>query len=142
MDRITAGVVQAATVWFDTPATVEKAKRLLAEAAERGCRLVVFPEAFIGGYPKGADFHIYVGGRTPEGREDFRAYFASAVAIDGPEVRALAEAAGAHRLYAVIGILERDGGTLYCTALYLAPDGPELGKPRKLMHTAAGRPML
>jgi len=46
-----AAVVQAAAVPFDTPASVEKAARLIGEAASQGAKLAVFPEAFIGGYP-------------------------------------------------------------------------------------------
>jgi nitrilase len=135
---LTAAVAQTATVLFDTPATVERALSLMGEAAKRGAQLLVFPEAFIGGYPKGADFHIYLGGRTPEGRDEFRRYHEAAVTMDGPELAQLAKAAIRHKLYCVVGIIERDGGTLYCTAVYLGPDGV-LGKHRKLMPTALER---
>jgi len=135
---LTAAVAQTATVLFDTPATVERAIGLMADAARQGAQLLVFPEAFIGGYPKGADFHIYLGGRTPEGRADFKRYFDAAVTADGPEIAQLAKAAARHKLYTVVGIIERDGGTLYCTAVYLGPEGI-LGKHRKLMPTALER---
>ncbi len=137
--RLVAAVAQTSSVLLDTPATVARALELMAGAAANGARLLVFPEAFIGGYPKGADFHIYLGGRTPQGRAEFKAYFDAAVAIDGPEIAALAEAAARHRLYVVVGIIERDGGTLYCTAVYLGADGRILGKHRKLMPTALER---
>ena len=136
---VTAAVVQASTVLFDTAATVERAVDLMAQAAGRGAKVVVFPEAFIGGYPKGADFHIYLGGRTAEGRADFQRYFDAAVSMDGPEIAALAQAAGQWGLHACVGVIERDGGTLYCTAVYLGPDGSVLGKHRKLMPTALER---
>lgn len=70
--KLTAAVAQCATVMFDTAATVAKAQAqaLMVKAAGQGVQGLVFPEAFLGGYPKGADFHIYIGGRTPEGRED------------------------------------------------------------------------
>lgn len=137
--RLVAAVAQTSSVLLDTPATVARALELMAGAAANGAQLLVFPEAFIGGYPKGADFHIYLGGRTPQGRAEFKAYFDAAVAIDGPEIAALAEAAARHRLYVVVGIIERDGGTLYCTAVYLGADGRILGKHRKLMPTALER---
>lgn len=70
--QLTAAVAQTATVMFDTAATVARAESLMHEAAQRGAQVLVFPEAFLGGYPKGADFHIYIGGRTPQGREDFK----------------------------------------------------------------------
>jgi len=137
--KLTAAVAQTSSVLLDTPATVERALALMADAAKAGAELLVFPEAFIGGYPKGADFHIYLGGRTPQGRAEFKHYFDAAVSVDGPEIAALAKAAGRHRLYVVIGIIERDGGTLYCTAVYLGADGRVLGKHRKLMPTALER---
>ena len=56
-NTLTAAVAQTATVLLDTPATVERAIGLMADAARGGAQLLVFPEAFIGGYPKGADFH-------------------------------------------------------------------------------------
>jgi len=137
--KLTAAVAQTASVLLDTPATVERALALMADAAGRGVQLLVFPEAFIGGYPKGADFHIYLGARTPQGRAEFKRYFDAAVAVDGPEIAQLAKAAARHKMYAVVGIIERDGGTLYCTAVYLGPDGAILGKHRKLMPTALER---
>ena len=138
MKLITA-VAQTATVMFDTAATVAKAETLMAEAAARGAQVLVFPEAFIGGYPKGADFHIFIGARTPEGRQDFLKYYEAAVTLDGPEIAQLAQAAGAHKLYVCVGIIEREGGTLYCTAVYLGPEGTVLGHHRKLMPTALER---
>lgn len=138
-NKLVAAVAQTATVLFDTPATVERALGLMADAAKRGVQLLVFPEAFIGGYPKGADFHIYLGGRTPQGRGEFRQYYEAAVTMDGPEIAQLAKAAARHRMYVVTGIIERDGGTLYCTAVYIGPDGQVLGKHRKLMPTALER---
>jgi nitrilase len=137
--KLTAAVAQTASVLLDTPATVEKALGLMGEAARRGVQLLVFPEAFVGGYPKGADFHIYLGARTPQGRAEFKQYFDAAVAVDGPEIAQLAKAAARHKMYAVVGVIERDGGTLYCTAVYLGPDGHVLGKHRKLMPTALER---
>lgn len=137
--RLTAAVAQTASVLLDTPATVERALQLVHDAAARGVQLLVFPEAYLGGYPKGADFHIYVGARTPQGRAEYKRYFDAAVRIDGPELAQLAQAAGQHRMYLVVGIIERDGGTLYCTAVYLGADGRILGKHRKLMPTALER---
>jgi nitrilase len=138
-DKLTAAVAQAATVLLDTPATIDRALALMAEGAARGAQVLVFPEAFIGGYPKGADFHIYLGARTLQGRTEFKRYFDAAVTTDGPEIAKLAKAAAQHKMYAVVGIIERDGGTLYCTAVYLGPEGRVLGKHRKLMPTALER---
>jgi len=132
-------VVQAGSILFDSGATLAKAERLIAEASAGGARLIVFPEAFIGGYPKGADFGARVGSRTPEGRKLFRRYFEDAVDVPGQATARLGEAARAHGVWLVIGVIERGGGTLYCTALFFSPDGALAGKHRKLMPTAMER---
>lgn len=134
-----AAVVQAAPVAFDLEATLEKAERLLEKAAAGGAKLVVFPEAFFGGYPRGITFGAVVGSRTPEGREWFRRYWASSVEVPGPATERIGEMANRHGVYLVAGVIERDGGTLYCCVLFFGPDGALLGKHRKLMPTAAER---
>ncbi|WP_157217886.1 carbon-nitrogen hydrolase family protein [Flavisphingomonas formosensis] len=134
-----AAVVQAGAVPFDSIATSEKAARLIDEAASGGARLIVFPEAFIGGYPKGADFGTVVGQRSAEGREAFRAYHAASVSVDGPEVAEIRQAAERHGVVVVIGIIERTRATLYCTALIIDGSRGTLAKHRKLMPTAAER---
>lgn len=137
--KLIAAVAQTATVLFDTPATLARAENLMAKAAQNGAQVIVFPEAFVGGYPKGADFHIFVGGRTPQGRHEFQKYWDAAVTLGGPEIAQLAKATAKYQLYACVGIIERDGGTLYCTVVYLKPDGTLLGSHRKLMPTALER---
>ena len=139
MSNVRVAVVQAGSIPFEREATLAKAEQLAAEAAGTGARLAVFPEAFVGGYPKGADFGARVGSRTPEGRKLFRRYFDGAIDVPGPETDRLGEAARAHAMWLVIGVIERDGGTLYCTALFFAPDGRLAGKHRKLMPTAMER---
>ncbi|KAL0436274.1 UNVERIFIED_CONTAM: Bifunctional nitrilase/nitrile hydratase NIT4A [Sesamum radiatum] len=134
-----ATVVQAATVFYDTPATLDKAERLLAEAASYGSQLVVFPEAFIGGYPRGSTFGVAIGNRSAKGREEFRKYHASAIDVPGPEVDRLAAMAGKYKVYLVMGVIERDGYTLYCTVLFFDSQGRFLGKHRKIMPTALER---
>lgn len=139
MSSVRVAVVQAGSVLFDREATVVKAEGLIAEAAGFGAQLIVFPEAFLGGYPKGADFGALVGSRTAEGRQLFRRYFEGAVDVPGPETARLGEAARTHGVWLVMGVIERDGGTLYCTVLFFAPDGTLADKHRKLMPTAMER---
>ncbi|KAH9699551.1 Bifunctional nitrilase/nitrile hydratase NIT4 [Citrus sinensis] len=114
---VRATVVQASTIFYDTPATLDKAERLLAEAAGYGSQLVVFPEAFIGGYPRGSNFGVTIGNRTAKGKEEFRKYHASAIDVPGPEVERLAAMAGKYKVYL----------------------GHFLGKHRKIMPTALER---
>ena len=138
-DIVKAAVVQAAPVLFDTPKTLEKLLDLTRDASSQGADLVVFPEAFVGGYPKGLDFGARLGLRTDEGREDFRRYFESAIELHGPQSELLGDVARTAGVHLVVGVIERDGGTLYCTALMYSPEGSLLGKHRKLMPTALER---
>ncbi|XP_042498889.1 bifunctional nitrilase/nitrile hydratase NIT4A-like isoform X1 [Macadamia integrifolia] len=155
MVRVT--VVQASTIFYDTPATLvgsilnyrdtsfsfnlraDKAERLIADAASSGSQLIVFPEAFIGGYPRGSTFGVTFGYRTAKGKEDFQKYHASAIDVPGPEVERLAVIAGKYKVYIVMGVTERDGYALYCTVLFLDSHGNYLGKHRKLVPTALER---
>jgi nitrilase len=132
-------VVQAAPVDFDTAMTLHKVNSRTGEAAARGARLVLFPEAFIGGYPRGKNFGATVGNRSSEGREAYRCYWEGAIDVPGEVVTHLGEIALRHAVYLVIGVIEREGGTLYCTVLFFAPDGSYMGKHRKLMPTGSER---
>lgn len=139
MSKIKVAVVQTASVMFDTPATLEKMRPWVARAAAEGAKLAVFPEAYIGGYPKGLDFGTRFGVREPEGRETFRRYFKAAIAIDGPEVEVIGEMARSHKIRLVVGVIERKGSTLYCTVLFFGPDGRLEDFHRKLMPTGSER---
>src|SRR5215475_2208265 len=88
-----AAVIQAAPFAFDRERTLEKVASLSGEAAAKGAKLVVFPEAFVSAYPRGLDFGAVVGSRTEQGREDFRRYWESSVDVPGPVVDRLARTA-------------------------------------------------
>jgi len=139
MTIIRAAVVQDAPVAFDTVQTMTKVAILVAQAAAQGAQLVVFPEAFVTGYPKGIDFGARVGMRSPAGRQMFQRYWESAIDVPGPETLTLGELARTHQLHLVIGVIERAGGTLYCTVLFFGDDGRLLGTHRKIMPTAMER---
>lgn len=132
-------VVQTGSSLFETPRTLDRMAALCEQAKAEGAELIVFPEAYIGGYPKGLDFGTRVGGRSPAGRDDFLRYHRSAIAVPGAETARIGEMAADLGAYLVVGVIERDGGTLYCTALFFGPDGTLLGKHRKLMPTAMER---
>lgn len=130
-----AAVLQAGTIPWDTPATLEKLANFAKQAAANGAQLLVFPEAFIGGYPKGLDFGARLGQRTDAGRADFRRYYDSSLDTLDP-ISAIAKEAN---IWLTGGVIERDAGTLYCTAVYAAPDGTIAGKHRKVMPTGMER---
>lgn len=132
-------VVQAGSSMFNTPETLERMRAHITDLQQQSAQLAVFPEAYIGGYPKGLDFGARVGSRTPEGRDDFRRYWQAAIDVPGPETGIIAGFARQSKAHLVVGVIERDRGTLYCTALFFGPDGAMLGKHRKLMPTASER---
>jgi nitrilase len=134
-----AAVVQAGSVLFDTPASIAKLADWTSAAVAEGASLVVFPEAFIGGYPKGFDFGARLGSRTPQGREDFARYFSSAIDVPGAETEQIGEIARKHHAHLVVGAIERDGGTLYCSSLLFGSAGELMAKHRKVMPTALER---
>lgn len=139
MSLITVAVVQAGSVLFDTARTLARGERLIRQAAEGGARLVVLPEAFLGGYPKGLDFEMTVGSRTSGGREEFRRYADAAISIPGAEIDALAALAAELGIDLMSGVIEREGGTLYCASVFITAAEGHVATHRKLMPTAAER---
>lgn len=137
--RVRVAVVQAGSIPFDADACINKAAGLLEAATAQGAQVVVFPEAFITGYPKGMNYGLVIGARDPVGREEFRRYLNAAIDVPGPQTERLGEAVAACGCYVVIGIIEREGGTCYCTVLFFGPEGNLLGKHRKLVPTALER---
>ncbi len=137
------GVAQSASILFDRDRSAEKAASLIREAGGRGVRLVLLPEAFIPGYPRGLGFGMAVGSRTKQGRTLWQLYWENAVDVPGPATEVLGAAAHDAAIFAAVGVIERDleqaPGTLYCTLLYFGPDGRLLGKHRKLKPTGSER---
>jgi nitrilase len=101
--------------------------------------LVVMPEALLEGYPKGECFSTQLGFRLPEGRETFAKYYSNAIDVPGVETEALANLSRMTGSSIVIGVIERDGNTLYCTALFFTPQDGLMAKHRKLMPTGTER---
>ena len=137
--KVRVAVVQAAPVLFDTHQSLQKLADLTSDAAKQRAELVVFPEAFIAGYPKGHDFGVSVGMRSSQGRDEFRRLYESAIEVPGEATKTIGMVAKDHSVHLVVGVVEREGGTLYCTALLFGPDGTLHGKHRKLMPTAMER---
>jgi nitrilase len=104
-----------------------------------GAKLVIMPEALLGGYPKGEIFGTRLGYRLPEGREAFARYYDNAIDVPGSETEALAELATRCEATLVIGVIERAGSSLYCTALFFDPGAGLVAKHRKLMPTGTER---
>lgn len=136
-----ASVIQAAPVFFNKAQTLEKIHTLARQAAKEQASLILFPEVFVPGYPRGLIFGTRVGGRTAEGRDMFLSYWQNAIEVPGVECEQLAVLAKEVKAWLVVGVTEKDkiSDTLYCTLLYFSPQGRLALKHRKLKPTAAER---
>jgi nitrilase len=134
MSALTVAAVQAAPVFCDRDATIEKVGRLAKEAAGKGAALVAFPEAFVPTYPD------WVWRSPPwRDREWYDRWFHECVDVPGPACDALGAIAREQGVFLAIPVNERDGGSVYNTILYFAADGALLGKHRKLVPTGGER---
>jgi nitrilase len=135
--NVKVAAVQATPVFLDRDATIDKAIGLVKEAAAEGAQLIVFPETFVPTYPD------WVWRATPWSNGDawYRAFYENSVEVPSPATDALAEAVRDSGAYVAMGISERErnGGTLYNSLVYFAPDGSILGTHRKLMPTGGER---
>src|SRR5438309_11248678 len=102
--KVPVAIVQAAPVMFDTERSLQKLAAFTADAAKMGAQLVVFPEAFIAGYPKGHDFGVSIGLRSPEGRDQFRRMFESAIDVPGEAAAFICTVAKKHGVHLVVGV--------------------------------------
>lgn len=134
-------VVQAAPVFLDREATVDKACSLIAEVGAAGAKLAVFPECFIPGYPLWVWF--IPPGETHALRELYTELLANSVSIPSEASDRLCAAAKKVGVTVAIGMneanTEASGTSLYNTLLYIHSDGTILGKHRKLIPTAGER---
>lgn len=131
--------VQAAPVFLDREATVAKACDLIREAGANGAEVIGFPEGFIPAHPVWFHFHPAT---SPAAMAFSRELFANAVTVPGPDTDALCEAARAVRAHVVIGICEKEPGsmgTMYNSVLVIGADGRILGVRRKIVPTVGER---
>ncbi|MDW7692737.1 carbon-nitrogen hydrolase family protein [Flammeovirgaceae bacterium SG7u.111] len=139
--KVKVGLVQDSPLFFDKEQTLQKVEQLAADAQAMGCQLVVFPESFVPGYPRGFSFGTKVGSRSQAGRELFAEYHANSFDLASTDLPRLEKLAKSLNIYLVIGITEKQAGngTLYCSILYLSPKTGLLGVHRKIKPTGLER---
>lgn len=126
--------IQAAPVWLNREASLEKACDLIKKASEDGAELITFPESWLPGYP----WWIWLG--TPAwGMSFFSELWNNAVEIPSPTTETLCAEAKKTNAYVVMGMTERSGSSLYCTQLFIDPRGQIIGRHRKLKPTHVER---
>jgi aliphatic nitrilase len=131
---VKVAVAQIAPVYLDRDKTIAKACAAIAEAAGNGARLVAFPESFIPGYPY---FAMLL---PPVGSNEFlQRFHAQSVVVPSAHTGELCRAAKNAGIFVVMGLSEREGGTLYNGQLFIGPDGNVLAKRRKLVPTSHER---
>lgn len=157
MPRTLRLAVSQSHTLFTTSATVSALEATVKKAASQSIDLVLFPEAYLGGYPRKATFGAAVGARKDRGREQFLRYFHDAVDLgDTPEGAGkrwverkleldvdgkrgdgtrekLEKISNDTGVFLVVGVIEKSGGTLYCGVLYVCPRLGVIGKRRKVM---------
>ncbi len=127
---VRAAAVQLSPVLHSKEGTAEKVLATIAQAAQEGVQLIVFPETFVPYYP----YFSFVQPPVLMGKEHMRLY-EEAVVVPGPVVDAVSRAARSHGMVVVLGVNERDNGSLYNTQLIFDADGTLLLKRRKITPT-------
>lgn len=135
----TISVLQIGSVPSGTQETLEKILSYEIEIKNSGTDIVVMPEAILGGYPKGESFGTQLGFRLESGRDTYQKYYDAAIDLSGPEVKTLSEMSNRLNANLVLGVIERAGATLYCTAIFIDPSDGLTHKHRKLMPTGSER---
>ena len=139
MSKSIVAALQIGSDYRGKAATLENILAFEDRIAATGARLVVMPEALLGGYPKGESFGTRLGYRLPEGRDAFARYHANAVDLDGPELAALSGLSSRTGATLVLGVIERAGSSLFCTAVFIEPGQGVVARHRKLMPTGTER---
>ncbi|MBT8203916.1 MAG: carbon-nitrogen hydrolase family protein [Flavobacteriaceae bacterium] len=139
--KVKVAVIQESPVFFDKEACLQKVALLSKKYAAEGCQLLVFPESFIPGYPRGFTFGATIGNRTDSGRELYARYHENSVVLAGKDLEFLERTARENNIYLVLGITEKEPthGSLYCSMIYLSPTSGLLGVHRKIKPTGTER---
>ena len=139
--KIKVCVVQESPVFFDKEKTLQKVESLVRDYASKGCELILFPESFVPGYPRGFSFGAKVGYRTELGRQLYADYHANSFDLESDDlfrIKKLSKSSGA---YIVLGVTEKQSsnGSLYCSMIYVSPTNGLLGVHRKIKPTGTER---
>jgi len=139
--KIIVCLIQDSPVFFDKEKTIQKVETLVKKNAKKGCELIVFPESFIPGYPRGFTFGATIGSRTIDGRKLYADYYNNSLGIESEDLKRLEKLAKSQNVYLVIGVTEKENtsGSLFCSMLFISPKNGLLGVHRKIKPTGTER---
>lgn len=139
--KVNVGVVQDSPVFFNKEKTLDKMENSSRAQAQLGCDLLVFPESFIPGYPRGFDFGAKIGSRTAAGKALYAEYYHNSISLQDDSMRRLIKLSADTQMYLVFGITEKleNNGSLYCSMVYISPTNGLLGLHRKIKPTGTER---
>jgi nitrilase len=139
--KIKVCLVQDNPVFFDKEKTIQKLEELSHRYNREGCELIVFPESFIPGYPRGFSFGTTIGKRTDEGRKLYSEYRKNSFDLESEDLQRLEDLSKHLNVYLVIGVTEKvdTHGSLFCSMLYISPVKGLLGVHRKIKPTGGER---
>jgi len=139
--KIKVCVIQDNPAFFDLEKTIAKIESLVNTYAQQGCQLIVFPESFIPGYPRGFSFGATIGSRSDEGRALYATYYQNSLDLESEQLKRLEKLARKACVYLVIGATEKQqkSGSLYCSMLYISPTDGLMGAHRKIKPTGTER---
>ncbi len=139
--KIKVCLIQDSPVFFDKEKTITKVEELVKKYSKDGCELIVFPETFIPGYPRGFSFGAKIGSRTSQGRDLYAEYHKNSIDIESEDLKRLEKLAKLQKVYLVIGVTEKENtsGSLFCSVLYISPTDGLLGVHRKIKPTGTER---
>ena len=139
--KVKVCLIQDSPVFFNKDKTLDKIETLVKKYAKQGCELIVFPESFIPGYPRGFSFGAVIGSRTNEGRNLYNEYYNNSIDLESEDLKRLEQLSKSENTYLVIGATEKQNtnGSLYCSMLYISPTDGLLGVHRKIKPTGTER---
>ncbi len=139
--KIKVALVQESPIFFDKEATLEKLEGIVRGESAQETDLILFPESFVPGYPRGFDFGTRIGSRKPEGRDLYARYWRESIDLGSEDRIRLEELARETGIFLAVGVTERNSGhgSLNCSLLYISPEKGLLGVHRKIKPTGTER---
>ena len=139
--KVKVCVVQDSPVFFDKKKSLDKLEQLVIKHSAKGVQLMLFPESFIPGYPRGFSFGTVIGKRSEAGKKLYAEYHKNSIDLESADLKRLTSIAKKSKVYLVVGVTERrsQNGSLYCSMVYISPKKGLLGVHRKIKPTGTER---